>query len=51
LPTSKPKIVVNGQEVPPINKRKLPPKVDWQAKIGEKKAEVAKVEVAKADEP
>ena len=34
------KIFVDGKEVEPINKRKLPPAIDWQAKVREKQIEI-----------
>ena len=36
------KVLVNGKEAAPINKQKLPPTVDWQAKAREKQAELDK---------
>jgi len=54
LPTSKDKnelkIVIDGEEVAPINKHKLPPKVDWQSKALEKRAELAKAAEKQAEE-
>jgi hypothetical protein len=41
------KVFVNGEEAPPINKRKLPPSIDWQAKVKAKQAEIDRV----TDEP
>jgi len=36
------KVLINGEEAAPINKRKLPPTVDWQAKVKEKQAAAKK---------
>ena len=34
------KVLVNGEEAEPINKRKLPPNTDWQAEVAKKQAEL-----------
>lgn len=36
------KIIVNGKEVEPCKKGKVPPGVDWQAKVREKLGELGK---------
>jgi hypothetical protein len=45
LPTSdEKKLLINGEEAERGKKKKLPPGVDWQAKVREKQAELDKAD-------